>query len=93
MAGTTAGGKKLAARMKKVNPNFYREAGSAGGKAPHRYPRGFAAMSPERVREIGAKGGRNGKRGPNKPKFPVENPEALKILDKALQEEAAVVSY
>lgn len=63
MSGTYAGGLKCAdTNKKKYGDNFYINIGRKGGLAPRKGPRGFAAMSPEKRREAGAKGGRNGVR-------------------------------
>lgn len=55
MAGSTEAGKKAAKVNTEKNPHFYKDIGSIGGKAPHKGPRGFAAMTPERRREISRK--------------------------------------
>lgn len=63
MSGTRSGGKKCAATNKeKYGDNFYRNIGRKGGIAPRKGPRGFAAMTPERLREVSAKGGHNSDR-------------------------------
>lgn len=36
-----------------------REQGSRGGKSPAKYPKGFAAMTPEKRSAAGRKGGKN----------------------------------
>lgn len=63
MGNTKAGGLKCAeTNKKKYGDNFYRKIGRKGGIAPHKGPRGFAAMTLEQRREAGAKGGRNSDR-------------------------------
>lgn len=64
MSGTRFGGKKCAeTNKKKYGKDFYRNIGRKGGISPKRQgPRGFALMTPEKRREAGAKGGRNGVR-------------------------------
>lgn len=63
MANTKAGGLKCAAtNKKKYGDDFYRNIGRKGGLAPRKGPRGFAAMSPEKLREASAKGGHNSDR-------------------------------
>jgi len=58
MSGTKQGG-LLAAETNRTlyGSAFYKEIGSRGGKAPKTKPGGFATMSPERLREVSAKGG------------------------------------
>lgn len=61
MSGTKAGGIKARDKNLKNNPNHYKEIGklsNAGWEKNGRKPRGFATMSPERLKEISAKGGR-----------------------------------
>lgn len=56
MSGTTAGGKKAAAvNIKRHGKDFYSRIGRIGGQNGH--TGGFAAMSPEKRREAGRKGG------------------------------------
>lgn len=63
MAGTSSGGKKCAAaNKKKYGDDYYSNIGRKGGIAPRKGPRGFAAMSPEKLREVSAKGGYNSDR-------------------------------
>ena len=57
MAGTKAGGLKAKAANLAKNPNFYKEIGSKGGKAPTAGPKGFAA-NPELAARVGAIGKR-----------------------------------
>lgn len=57
MAGTKEGGRKARDRNLASDPDFYKKVGSKGGKAPHKYPRGFAALTPEKRAEAGRKGG------------------------------------
>lgn len=53
MAGSSETGKKAAkTNIKKQGKEFYKNIGSLGGKAPHKGLRGFAAMTPEKRREI-----------------------------------------
>lgn len=63
MAGTKSG----ALRAKETNmardPDFYKKMGAKGGSSPKTRPSGFATMDKERLLEISAKGGTNGKRG------------------------------
>lgn len=65
--GTHEGGLKAAETNKKRYGNdFYKGIGALGGKKSR--GGGFASMSPERVRELGRKGGmksRKGKRDEN----------------------------
>lgn len=66
MAGTVIGGKKTAKTNKeKHGADFYKRIGSSGGKK--KVPKGFA-MSTERARAAGRKGGKKSRRGPAKPK-------------------------
>lgn len=61
MAGTKAGGAKAAQTNKaKYGDDFYINIGSTGGKA--KVPKGFAKMSPEKLREAGIKGGKKSRR-------------------------------
>lgn len=56
MAGNTAGGKKAAATNKeRYGDDWYSKIGRIGGQNGH--TGGFAAMSPEKRREAGRKGG------------------------------------
>ncbi len=58
MAGTREGGLKAAAANKAQHgADFYQRIGSKGGKSPTLTPKGFAAVSPEKRREAGRKGG------------------------------------
>lgn len=59
MAGTTAGGKKAAAKNLQRDPAFYAKIGAKGGKNGR--TGGFAA-NPELARIAGAKGGRISRR-------------------------------
>lgn len=64
MAGTKAGGKKVAITMKqKYGEDVYKRMGQKGGKISR--GGGFAA-NPELARIAGAKGGMLSKRGPAK---------------------------
>lgn len=57
MAQTEAGKSKTAITNKrKYGEDYYRKIGSSGGRAIHEKPRGFAAMSRERLEEISKKG-------------------------------------
>lgn len=57
MSQTEAGASKTAATNKRNHgKDYYRKLGALGGKAEHAKPRGFAAMSPERVKEASIKG-------------------------------------
>lgn len=60
MAGTSAGGRKAAAKNLANNPNFYRDIGRKGGANGH--TGGFAA-NPELARIAGAKGGSKSRKG------------------------------
>lgn len=61
MSGTRAGGQKARqTNMKRHGKDFYARIGSLGGRATG--IKGFAAMSPEKRREAGRKGGRNSTR-------------------------------
>jgi general stress protein YciG len=68
MAGNRIGGIKARDKNLANNPNFYKEIGRKGGKSPSDKPRGFATISPERLREISAKGGRISRRGKGRAK-------------------------
>lgn len=57
MAGSPTGGIKARDKNLAKNPNFYRDIGRKGGKAPSDKPKGFAA-NPELARIAGAKGGK-----------------------------------
>lgn len=65
MSGTKSGGKAAAATNKrKYGQDFYKRIAAIGGKKSN--TGGFYWMSqndPERLREIGKKGGRLGRRG------------------------------
>lgn len=61
MAGTKAGGAKAAETNKiKYGADFYQKVGAIGGKA--KVPKGFAMMSPEKLRQAGIKGGKKSRR-------------------------------
>ncbi len=61
MAGTKAGGAKAAETNKaKYGDGFYEKIGAIGGKA--KVPKGFAMMSPEKLRQAGIKGGKKSRR-------------------------------
>lgn len=64
MAGTIDGGKKSAETIKKFHGReFYQEIGRKGGSKRNTItPKGFAALSTERLREIASKGGKKSKR-------------------------------
>lgn len=58
MPGTITGGKKAAETNKKVyGEDFYKKIGAEGGKKSRNG--GFAAATPEQVREWGRRGGLN----------------------------------
>ena len=61
MAGSPTGGIKARDKNLAKNPNFYRDIGRKGGKAPSDKPKGFAA-NPELAARVGAIGGRISKR-------------------------------
>ena len=64
MSSTVSGGKLAAITNKKLyGKDFYKRIGRLGGSTPCTKPSGFAAMSRERVSEIGRKGGRISRRG------------------------------
>lgn len=60
MSGTITGGKLALAKILAKNPNHFKEIGAIGGRNGHgpNYNSGFAAMTPEKRREAGARGGR-----------------------------------
>lgn len=65
MAGNTIGGIKARDKNLAKNPNFYKEIGSRGGSvtfASHGVIKGFATMSPEKLKEVSAKGGKGKKK-------------------------------
>lgn len=67
MVNTPDGGRKAAATNKKRHgEDFYRNIGRKGGLAPRSTPRGFAAMSHDRLVQISKIGGRRSRRGPAK---------------------------
>lgn len=58
MPGTRIGGQKAAKKnIELYGPDFYRRIGSKGGQAKNGKPKGFAAMSIEKVKAAGKKGG------------------------------------
>lgn len=62
MAGTKEGAQRTRdTNYEKYGPDFYANIGSKGGSTPTKRPKGFAAMSEEKRRAAGAKGGRVGK--------------------------------
>ena len=61
MAGSPTGGIKARDKNLAKNPNFYRDIGRKGGKAPSDKPKGFAA-NPELARIAGSIGGKTSKR-------------------------------
>lgn len=69
MPGTKSGGLKAKATNLAKNPNFYKDIGSKGGKAPTATPKGFAAMTPERLKEVSAKGGKISRRNKGEVKW------------------------
>lgn len=64
MAGTIKGGRQAAATNKELyGEDFYKRIGAKGGlKKDTVTPKGFAALSTERRREIASKGGKAKKR-------------------------------
>lgn len=63
MPGTRIGGQKAAKKnIKLYGPDFYRIIGSKGGQAKDGKPKGFAAMSIEKVKAAGRKGGKKSRR-------------------------------
>lgn len=61
MPGTKSGAIKARDKNLAKNPNFYQELGKLSQIAWEkngRKPRGFATMSPERLKEVSTKGGR-----------------------------------
>ena len=63
MTGTRLGGLKACLKNIEREPNFYQRIGHLGGSVSCK--KGFA-LNPELAKIAGAKGGRNGKRGPAK---------------------------
>lgn len=62
MPGNKIGGKRAAAANKRFHgDDFYKRIGSLGGQK--KVKKGFAMMSPEKIREAGKKGGTNSRRG------------------------------
>lgn len=57
MPNTKIGGAKAAQKLLAKDPLYYVKLGAKGGKAPKTRPGGFATMSPERLKEVSAKGG------------------------------------
>lgn len=69
MPGTREGGRKAAeTNLKRHGKNFYAEIGRKGGSKGRAdgAVKGFAAMTPEKRRAAGAKGGKISRRGPAK---------------------------
>lgn len=69
MSGTREGGRKAAeTNLKRHGKNFYAEIGRKGGSkgTADGTIKGFAAMTPEKRRAAGAKGGKISRRGPAK---------------------------
>lgn len=62
MSGTRIGGVKVAAALKKKDPDYYIKLGAMGGATPTPKPRGFSTMPPKRLAEVSAKGGRISRR-------------------------------
>lgn len=61
-AGTLAGGiKAKKTNIELYGKDYYRKLGSLGGRKSG-IPKGFALMDPEKRKEAGHKGGRNGTR-------------------------------
>ena len=57
MAGTRAGAKKMVATITELyGADYFRRIGHKGGSVVWTKPRGFAAMTKERLREIALKG-------------------------------------
>lgn len=65
MSGTIEGGRQASATMLALDPLHYHKIGALGGKAPTKKPKGFAAMSYEKRRDAGIKGGKASR----KPKY------------------------
>lgn len=67
MAGTTQGGKAAAQTNKeRYGKDFYAKIGAKSNESWEkngRKPRGFSAMTPERRRELGKKGGSISRKG------------------------------
>jgi general stress protein YciG len=63
MAGTRAGGIKSREANLAKNPNHYKEISVMGGNTPKTKPAGFASMTPEKHKELSAKGGAASRRG------------------------------
>lgn len=63
MGGSKLGGKKAAKTNKELyGENYYRILGSKGGQSKDGKPKGFAAMSKEKVKAAGRKGGKTSRR-------------------------------
>lgn len=65
MPGSHAGGLKTARKNRRSDPDFYQKLGRKGAEAYRERqklgiakPRGFAAMTEERRKEVGRKGGK-----------------------------------
>lgn len=69
MAGSKKAGRQTAETNKsKYGEEYYATIGAIGGSAEAKKPKGLAALSPERRREIAAQGGKAGKGKPKKSK-------------------------
>lgn len=63
MSGTKIGGIRAAETNRELHgADFYSKIGTAGGKAPYKGKKGFAA-NPERARTAGILGGQRSRRG------------------------------
>ncbi len=56
MAQTESGKKRVATLKRKFGDDYFNKIGALGAKAEHTKPRGFAALSPEKLKEISQKG-------------------------------------
>ena len=86
MSGTREGGRKAAeTNLKRHGKNFYAEIGRRGGSkgAADGAIKGFAAMTQEKRRAAGAKGGKISRRGPAEAK-PVAKP-VVKAMKKTVK--------
>lgn len=57
MAQSKEGSKKAKATLLAKDPDYFKKLGALGGKA--KVKKGFAKMSPERLREVSSTGGIN----------------------------------
>ena len=62
MTATREGGLKIAAKMTKLDPDYYRKIGAIGGRNGTG-KKGFALMDREKVSAAGMKGGTKSRRG------------------------------